>query len=236
MICPQCSREFYFLATEASLEAGRCHRCGYLGDVEMPSYDAYHQDLYLDANHHRTCRTDPQMKWILDRMQIKESDRVLDLGCGVGDYVAEMSQLSKSVTGYDLNTSEAKKKHPLCQFQDLDLSKSLPFQDNSIDKIICVQAVEHLPNWNQFLRECARILIRGGMIVLTTANKEFLLHQFHHDKTHLIEWTIQEYDVLLSAYFKKVSLKYDCSMFKYYPFNIILRYLFRPDLTFIGTK
>jgi len=52
----------------------------------------------------------------------------------------------------------------------VDITKPLPFADNSIDAIFCEEVIEHveLQLGSQLLKECWRILKPGGVIRLTT--------------------------------------------------------------------
>lgn len=46
-----------------------------------------------------------------------------------------------------------------------DLDQYLPWQDNSIDEILCINILEHLKNPVQFLIECHRILKPGAKLI-----------------------------------------------------------------------
>jgi hypothetical protein len=74
------------------------------------------------------------------------------------------------------------------------------------------------------------------LIALSTANKEFVLHDFHYDSTHLIEWTLKAFGGYAKGYFEPMVIKKDCAMFKYFPLNLVLSHFLKPDLTFIGKK
>jgi predicted SAM-dependent methyltransferase len=57
----------------------------------------------------------------------------------------------------------------------VDITKKLPFEDNSIDYIFCEEAIEHI-NLNDgiaLLKECWRILKEGGTMRITTPNLDW---------------------------------------------------------------
>lgn len=54
----------------------------------------------------------------------------------------------------------------LLQLRDLPLHLS----PASFDTVLCYETIEHVPNPGQFLTELARVLKRGGTLVLTTPN------------------------------------------------------------------
>jgi len=59
---------------------------------------------------------------------------------------------------------------------------NLPFRDNSIDEIFAGHLIEHLENPLQFLKECRRVLRRGGMVTVVTPN--FLSKNAYLDPDH----------------------------------------------------
>jgi len=211
-------------------------KCGHEALAEKPSYDSYHNDLYSARSYRRTPQTDPQMRFVYDVLQIQPNEVVVDLGCGVGDYTVQAARYTDRVAGYDRDVKEALNKYSGIQFFDHDFDKPIPLPDCSVDKLISINVIEHLLDWDLFLKECQRVLKPGGKIALSTANRDFLLHDFHFDKTHLHEWTAREFRVLVEPYFKTISLKKDCAMFNYYPLNLFLRLFLKPDMTWIGMK
>lgn len=51
-----------------------------------------------------------------------------------------------------------------------DACAPLPFADASFDALVSKEGVEHFENQAAFLRECARVLRPGGLLVITTPN------------------------------------------------------------------
>lgn len=235
MICPKCKRPFYFLESSTPKSQAKCLKCRHHGDRVAFSYENYHTNLY-SRPYQRTIQTDPQMKWILEKLSIGPDDVVIDLGCGVGDYTKAVSNLSKQVGGYDLDTAAASRKYAGIRFFKLDFDQPIPLPDASVDKIVSINVIEHLEDWNFFLRECHRVLRPGGAIALSTANRDFLMHGVHYDATHLHEWTLDEFVRITQTYFLTLHARKDCAMFNYYPLNQLLRFFLKPDLTWIGRK
>ena len=110
------------------------------------------------------------------------------MGCGNGRYY----QLLKNTeyTGVD-NSKKliriAQEKYPEARFQVAD-SLSLPFEENSFDKIYSIAVLHHIPSKKlrlQFLREAKRILKPKGKFILT-------VWKFHQKKERglLIRYTI----------------------------------------------
>jgi SAM-dependent methyltransferase len=51
-----------------------------------------------------------------------------------------------------------------------DACAALPFQTASFDALVSLEGIEHFEDQTGFLRECARVLRPGGLMVLTTPN------------------------------------------------------------------
>lgn len=236
MICPRCRRSFYFLESTAQESDAQCVKCGHRGKPAAPSYEGYHEALYLSKPYVRTPRTDPQMRWVLEKMAIRPNEVIVDLGCGVGDYTRAIHDLGAKVAGYDRDVASAQKKYPGLSFYELDFSRPVPLPGESVDKVISVYTIEHLWDWDFFLKECRRVLKPGGLAVFSTANRDFLLHDFHFDPTHLHEWPLDVFEKKMDPYFEKLHARKDCAMFKYYPFNFFFRHFLKPDLVFVGKK
>jgi ubiquinone/menaquinone biosynthesis C-methylase UbiE len=236
MICPHCEKPYLFISPKDK-QTLVCLKCDFRTSFTPPNYDCYHQNLYTKDSYQRTPETDPQMKKILKTLDIKPDSRVLDIGCGVGDYThAVHTHYSENIIGIDMNITAAKKKYPNIDFSDHDCNLPLPFPDHSFDFVIAINIIEHLLCFENFLTECSRVLKKNAMIALTTANLNFFLHRYFYDQTHLHEWDLYEFQTKLQPYFQPVITEKSSAMFKYYPFNFFLRHVFKPDLLFIGKK
>ena len=113
-----------------------------------------------------------------DHLKLKAGDRLLDLGCGEGRHAitAYMRENIESV-GVDLSLKDLQTtrerfnefKDPDNQQKCLNISvangQTLPFADNTFDKIICSEVLEHIPDYRSVLKEINRVLKTGGTFV-----------------------------------------------------------------------
>lgn len=107
------------------------------------------------------------------RQLVTEGDRILDLGCGSGRLVEVFSGLEISYLGVD-NCAEfieiAGLSYGTENYKLIESMTSLPFADNSFDKIFCMATIHHLPGPEmqlKALQEMARVLAKGGKLILT---------------------------------------------------------------------
>lgn len=116
---------------------------------------------------------------ILEELQLKDGDKVLDLGCGNGYYSYLLSQipLNLKIIGIDshLNAIEdaraqvSKEKATFI----IGYAEKIPFPRNSFHKIIMSEVIEHVKDDTKVLKEARRVLKKDGILVLTTPNKEY---------------------------------------------------------------
>lgn len=135
--------------------------------------------------------------------------RVLDLACGEG-YGAGVLAERAWCAGLDITPdllAESATRYPVVRFVGGD-ALNLPFADSSFDAVGALQAIEHLVETEEFLREIARVLKPGGVAYITTPNvdrlpptatKEFNPH-------HLRDFTPHELRAELDRHFGDVHL------------------------------
>ena len=117
---------------------------------------------------------------IVEELDPRDGDNILDVGCGDGYYLHLLSNLGMKLklTGTDfdpLALASAKRnlKGKNIPFVQADLMKKLPFKDRIFDKIVMSEVAEHLPNDLKGLKEVKRVLKKEGTMVLTVPNYNF---------------------------------------------------------------
>jgi len=235
MKCPKCNHFSYFMQGHAPESGALCESCNHVGPLQLPSYAGYH-DRHYSVRGQKTPSRDPQMFSIFKAVEIKKTDRIVDLGCGIGDYVAALSKITPDVTGYDLDIQAAQTKYPALFFIQHNFAKHTPIASNTIDKLFAINTIEHLEDPQAFLKECHRILKPGGTAVFSTCDKKNFLHEKIDDPTHLHEWDLRSFEVFICEHFEIRTLKNSGSMFHYFPLNWVLSLLIKPDITCIARK
>lgn len=149
------------------------------------SYERFSSDLYAAIRREAFGEDIGQNSWLtsdehdlfIDWMSLSVESRVLDVACGSGHTTLRIAtRTGCAVTGVDIHESaiaearEAAQQRGLADratFELHDASKPLPFADAAFDAIICIDAINHLPNRPTILAEWARVLRPGGVLVFT---------------------------------------------------------------------
>ena len=115
-----------------------------------------------------------------NRLGLKPGERLLDLGCGFGRHAYEAARQGAHVVACDLASAElaevratfaamsdaGEQYHGTCQAAQGDATR-LPFPDQSFDRVIASEVLEHVDSDDQALAELTRILRPGGVLAVT---------------------------------------------------------------------
>lgn len=145
--------------------------------------------------------------------------KVCDLPCGAGSFSARLDGLACTVTAVDLEAVEPfyfdKSRRVLA-----DANQSLPFGDGEFDMMVSIEGIEHLENPSLFVRECARVVRPGGMVIISTPNVDSYrsrrsahVHGFHKyfkpvSAEHKMAWHLHPIDMtFMRGALRKAGLK-----------------------------
>jgi cyclopropane fatty-acyl-phospholipid synthase-like methyltransferase len=112
---------------------------------------------------------------LMEAAEIKDGDRVLDAGCGIGGTSLFIAKEKKcQVIGISLSEKQIKKANTLAKQLNLETKASFEVQDycettfanNTFDVVLACESVCHAIDKKLFLNEAHRILKPGGRLVI----------------------------------------------------------------------
>ena len=110
----------------------------------------------------------------LDKTSVlKPGDKILEIGCGIGSAVFELSKQGYEITGTDI--SSAAINYGLKKYGDIHLevqaAETLPYEDDSFDVVLSFDLFEHIAQIDRHVSEVRRVLRPRGYYLLQTPNK-----------------------------------------------------------------
>lgn len=131
-----------------------------------------------------------------------KNKQILDIGCGkgmVGFLIRTQRDLMNStLIGMDISKSflSFSKKHNIYDKLVVgDITKKLPFKDNSVDLIICSEVIEHMKKeiGEKLLNEIDRIVAKNGRVIITTPNVWLEMPSKNYFDQHHSLWTVNDF-------------------------------------------
>lgn len=113
-------------------------------------------------------------KWLQETLkQIRPGSRVLDAGAGTQQYkkfCPHLDYISQDFTKYDGEGDRKGLQMGSFDYGKIDIISdiaSIPLPDASLDAIMCIEVLEHLPEPSMAIREFSRLLKPRGHLILT---------------------------------------------------------------------
>jgi len=103
--------------------------------------------------------------------QVRPGDSVLDLGCGAGEFSAELLQAGCMPVGVDVAREALRRAQERLPGADLRLwadGEPLPLDDASVDAVWAGEVIEHVVDVAPWLSEVRRVLRPQGTLLVTT--------------------------------------------------------------------
>jgi SAM-dependent methyltransferase len=110
------------------------------------------------------------LEWLAEKVEGR--GRICDMGCGPGQIARYLHGLGVRVCGVDLSTEmvrEAKRLNPLISFRQGDMLALGGVETEAYGGIAAFYSIIHIPRAliGAALRELKRVLLRGGVLLLT---------------------------------------------------------------------
>lgn len=138
-------------------------------DAEAETYDSWYETAlgsYVDQ---------AETEAVFDLLKPVPGEKIIDVGCGTGNFSIKLARTGCSVTGVDVSGMMLSKAGEKTAGLDVSLcnadSASLPFPDNSFDAAISVTAFEFMKEREKSFDEMMRVVKKGGRVVIGTINR-----------------------------------------------------------------
>ncbi len=149
---------------------------------------------------------------------IRQGDRVLDLGCGYGEFINNLSNCE--VHAMDLNPDAIKHLREEVTFHGQDCSEPWAIAPNSLDVIFTSNFFEHLPNKEALSRTIAHVkntLKPGGRVIALGPNISVLKGKYWDFWDHHVALSDQS----LGELFEIHGLTIEKSIPRFLPYNMV---------------
>lgn len=181
-MCPACGEatDHRLLFSKNGCDILCCNLCG-LGRTDATDFDpdAYYTDDYFSGGHADGYADYRGAQPVLRRefartvdviRRYRDGGRLLELGCAYGFFLQEAKRFY-DVAGIEI--ADAAAAH--CRQQGLRVvtggaEERTLAQFGTLDVIVLLDVIEHLPNPRETLALCVRYLNQGGIIVITTGD------------------------------------------------------------------
>lgn len=107
---------------------------------------------------------------------VEPGAKVLDAGCGEGVLSVMMARKGATVTGCDISRPNIERCRAYARENNVDIefiqadSENLPFKNENFDLVVSSHVLEHLPDFDQGLRELMRVTKKRTVVAIPTIN------------------------------------------------------------------
>lgn len=148
-------------------------------------------------------------KYLFNRYEINKGSKLLDVGCGRGEFLNGFIEAGVEGHGVDF-TDAATKACPKGIIKQADIENNgLPYPDNFFDVVFSKSVIEHFHNPDILIKEIHRCLKPGGLAITLAPAWEYNYRIYFEDYTHRTPFMISSLnDILLMHGFNQVNVSF----------------------------
>jgi 2-polyprenyl-3-methyl-5-hydroxy-6-metoxy-1,4-benzoquinol methylase len=173
---------FYYLFSASDYRVVRCDDCGLVFLNPQPSDDElariYSADYFLGSDTEKNSQAVREIKQATARLYLSEisrycgpdSGRLLEIGCGDGDFLVTAQAAGWRVTGVEYSATACEKARQRLKHGEVFCGELQParLEAEQFDLCVISDVIEHVRSPMDFLKEIHRLLKPGGALFITT--------------------------------------------------------------------
>jgi ubiquinone/menaquinone biosynthesis C-methylase UbiE len=136
--------------------------------------------LFYDSVYHKSAKPVDQvsghLRRLANRLDIRAHQRVLDVACGVGEWLQACVERGAIPSGVDLSENAISACRENFHNGDFHCSpaETLPFEDHQFDVVSCLGSLEHFVAQEMALAEMIRVAKNDATFLFLVPNSDFL--------------------------------------------------------------
>ena len=174
----------------------------------MDSNRDYVDVVYNETDRPFTSYPSKLARYLTDRYALSVGSRLLEVGCGRGEFVKGF--IDSGLVGHGVDLSPAASQYfPEIEVRITDLEHNgIPYGDGYFDVVYSKSVIEHFYHPERIVSEMLRVLRPGGVLIALTPDWDVNYRMFYCDYTHRTPFTAESLrDLLLIYQFTDVSVE-----------------------------
>ncbi|MBT3463351.1 class I SAM-dependent methyltransferase [archaeon] len=118
---------------------------------------------------------------IISKLPIKESHKILEVGCGEGQNIYNLKKRHKKAKFYGIDMAKNRIEFAKTKINDAIFStqdgRKIEYKDNTFDIVFCRDVIHHMStNRQKFIKEMLRVCKKNGKVILIESNGQNILN------------------------------------------------------------